>query len=106
MTEPRILALTARRKAANITQKQAAAMAGISLKTYQRIEAGSSDMRLKHYGNLLKGLDITDLDIALDMIDIDATSMKEVTAAARLLPGKARVHFIEMVMAIYQNQDR
>lgn len=103
MTEPRILALTARRKAANVTQEQAAAMAGISLKTYQRIEAGTSDMRLKHYGNLLRHLNVTDLDLALDMMDVGDTSIKEVTAAARLLPGKARVHFIEMVMAIYQD---
>lgn len=101
--EPIILALIARRKAADVTQEQAAAMAGLSLKTYQRIESGTGDIRLKNYIALTRDLNITDLDVALDALGISGTTAWDVAAAARVLSPEARASMVSMIMIIYRD---
>lgn len=101
--EPIILALITRRKAANLTQKEAASMAGLSLKSYQRIEDGTGDIRLNNYLALTRNLGITDLDIALDSIGISGVTPWDVAAAARVLPPEARAALVSMIMITYRD---
>lgn len=100
---PIILALIARRKAAGVTQEEAASMAGLSLKTYQRIENGTGDIRLTNYLSLIRHLKVTDLDIALDTLGIGETTPWDVAAAARVLPPEARAAIVSMIMIIYRD---
>ena len=44
--EPIVMALIERRKRANLSQEKLAASAGMSLKTYQRIERGEADIKM------------------------------------------------------------
>ena len=101
--EPIITALIARRKAAEVTQSEAAVMAGLSLKTYQRVENGTGDMRLKNYSALIKDLKITDLDVALDTMSISNATAWAVAAASRILPAEARAAMVSMIMIIYRD---
>lgn len=102
-SEPIVLALIARRKVANLTQKEAADMAGLSLKSYQRIEDGSGDIRLNNYLALTRNMGITDLDIALDTLGISGSTPWDVAAAARVLPPEARAAMVSMIMIIYRD---
>ncbi len=101
--EPIILALIARRKSAGVTQEEAAGMAGMSLKTYQRIENGTGNIRLKNYLALIRNLKITDLDIALDTLGITGATPWDVAAASRVLPPEARSAMVSMIMIIYRD---
>lgn len=103
MTHPTIKALTKRRIAAEITQEQAAQMAGVSIKTYQRIEAGTSDIKLRNYTALLKGLNTTDLDICLDRLAITTATPWDVAAAARVLPAEARTALVTLIMMLHRH---
>jgi transcriptional regulator with XRE-family HTH domain len=101
--EPIIQALIARRKAAGVNQEEAASMAGLSLKTYQRIENGTADIRLKNYLALIRNLKVTDLDVALDALGIAGATPWDVAAAARVLPPEARAALVSMIMIIYRD---
>ncbi|MCV6004570.1 helix-turn-helix domain-containing protein, partial [Escherichia coli] len=68
--DPIIEALIARRKASGLSREQMANIAGMSVKTYQRIERGESDLKLSQYRSILRSLHLTDLDIALDIRDV------------------------------------
>lgn len=100
---PIITALIARRKAAEKTQEEAASMAGLSLKTYQRIENGTADIRLTNYLALIRGLKVTDLDIALDSLGVSGATPWDVAAASRVLPPEARAALVSMIMIIYRD---
>ncbi|MCE2597178.1 helix-turn-helix domain-containing protein [Motilimonas cestriensis] len=100
-----IQALINRRKVAGYSQEQAADMAGLSLKTYQRIENGTADIRLQNYTSLIRGLKITDLDIVLDTLDVDTTTPWDVAAAARTLPPEARAALLTIIMVLYRSHE-
>lgn len=100
---PIISALIARRKGSGVTQEEAASMAGLSLKTYQRIENGTADIRLTNYLALIRGLKITDLDIALDSLGVSGATPWDVAAASRVLPPEARAAIVSMIMIIYRD---
>jgi transcriptional regulator with XRE-family HTH domain len=97
------MSLTARRLAAEITQEQAARMAGVSLKTYQRIENGTSDIKLRNYTALIKGLNTTDLDLCLDCLGISPATPWDVAAAARVLPPEARTALVTLIMMLHRH---
>ncbi len=101
--EPIMLALIKRRKAAGYSQEQAADMAGLSLKTYQRIESGTADIRLRNYLTLIQKMKLTELDLVLDTLDVDNTTCWDVAAAARVLPADARASLVTMIMMIYRD---
>ncbi|WP_029858498.1 helix-turn-helix transcriptional regulator, partial [Vibrio parahaemolyticus] len=88
--EPLINAIKERREAAGLSQLQTADMIGVSLKTYQRIERGETEMKMSHYRVLVEKLKTTDLDISLDMLGVDKTTPWDVAAAARTLPPEVR----------------
>lgn len=102
--DPLISALKKRREAAGLSQKQVADLIGISLKTYERIERGETDMKMSHYRILVEKLKITDLDISLDMLGIDKTTPWDVAAAARTLPPEVRTVLVSLIMMIYRDK--
>ncbi|MGL1204455.1 helix-turn-helix transcriptional regulator [Vibrio parahaemolyticus] len=98
--EPLIQAIKARREAAGMSQAKAAEMTGVSLKTYQRIENGATELKMSHY-RILK---VTDLDISLDMIGVDKATPWDVAAAARTLPPDVRATLVTLIMMIYRDK--
>ncbi|MGR3172432.1 helix-turn-helix transcriptional regulator [Vibrio vulnificus] len=102
--DPLIEALKQRREAAGLSQAQAADLVGVSLKTFQRIERGETDMKMSHYRMLVEKLKTTDLDISLDMLGIDKTTPWDVAAAARTLPPDVRTVLVSLIMIIYRSR--
>ncbi|MEZ8121031.1 helix-turn-helix transcriptional regulator [Vibrio splendidus] len=102
--EPLINAIKKRREAAGLSQLQTADMIGVSLKTYQRIERGETEMKMSHYRILIEKLKTTDLDISLDMLGVDKTTPWDVAAAARTLPPEVRTVLVSLLMMIYRNK--
>ncbi len=103
--EPLIQAIKARREAAGMSQAKAADMVGVSLKTYQRIENGATELKMSHYRMLLQKLKVTDLDISLDMIGVDKATPWDVAAAARTLPPDVRATLVTLIMMIYRDKN-
>ncbi|MBD6969633.1 transcriptional regulator [Vibrio parahaemolyticus] len=79
-------------------------MAGVSLKTYQRIERGETDLKMSHYRNLIQNLKITDLDVSLDIIGVDMATPWDVAAAARTLPPEVRTVLVTLIMMMYRDK--
>lgn len=102
--EPLINAIKKRREAAGLSQLQIADMIGVSLKTYQRIERGETEMKMSHYRILIEKLKTTDLDISLDMLGVDKTTPWDVAAAARTLPPEVRTVLVSLLMMIYRDK--
>ena len=83
--EPIVEALKVRREMAGLSQQEIADRAGMSKRTYQRIEQGDSDMKFSQYRSILRVLKATDLDISLDMLGLDSITDWDVTTATRVL---------------------
>ncbi len=83
--EPVVMALIERRKQASLSQEKLASLAGMSLKTYQRIERGEADIKMSQYRAITRTLKVTDLDIVLDTLHASHTTDEDVAAASRLL---------------------
>ena len=98
-----VLALIARREANDISPERAAEMAGVSIRTYQRFEAGESSLRLNQYHSLLRNMGVSELDVCLDKLGIDTATPWEVAAAARVLPEQARKALVTMIMSFYRS---
>tara|TARA_Y100001960_G_C14598653_1_gene789529 strand:+ start:125 stop:448 length:324 start_codon:yes stop_codon:yes gene_type:complete len=101
---PLIQAIKRRREASGLSQSQFAAMAGVSLKTYQRIERGETDLKMSHYRSLIQNLKVTDLDISLDMLEVEGATPWDVAAAARTLPPEVRTVLVTLIMMIYRDK--
>ncbi|WP_000119695.1 helix-turn-helix domain-containing protein [Vibrio mimicus] len=104
--EPLIKALKERREAIGYSQEMMADRIGISLKTYQRIEKGDTDMKMSHYRKMVEQLKTTDLDISLDMLGIDRTTPWDVAAAARTLPPEVRTALVSLIMMLYRHSNK
>ncbi|MFW0985587.1 helix-turn-helix transcriptional regulator [Vibrio parahaemolyticus] len=104
--DPLITALKERREAAGLSQKNIAEMIGVTLKTYQRIERGETDLKMSHYRILVEKLKTTDLDISLDMLGVDKTTPWDVAAAARTLPPEVRTALVSMLMILYRSNTK
>ncbi len=102
--DPLIEALRKRREANGMSQEQAAELARVSLKTYQRIERGESDMKMSRYRLLVKAMKLTDLDLALDTLGEEGTTPWDVAAAARTLSPEIRSTLVTFIMMIYRNK--
>ncbi|MFH4853364.1 helix-turn-helix transcriptional regulator [Vibrio diabolicus] len=95
--DPIIEALIARRKASGLSREQMANIAGMSVKTYQRIERGESDLKLSQYRSILRSLHLTDLDIALDIRDVQHVTADDLMAVARLLSPEAQSLLVRLL---------
>ena len=102
MIDPIVKVLTERRKAVHLTRQQMAEIAGMSLKTYQRIERGESDMKLSQYRSIVRALNLTDLDIALDVKQVQPVTSADLSAAARLLSPEAQTMLMRFILQVAQ----
>ncbi|GAB2645035.1 helix-turn-helix transcriptional regulator [Vibrio panuliri] len=100
MIDPIVQVIISRRKLSKLTRQQMADIAGMSLKTYQRIERGESDMKMSQYRSILRTLNLTDLDIALDVKEIQPFTNADLVAAARLLSPEAQALLVRFIMNV------
>jgi len=100
-----IAAVKKRRELAEISQAQAAEMIGLSLKTYQRIENGQTDIKMTHYRRLLKMLNVTELDLCLDVMGVEGATPWDVAAAARTLPPDVRTILVTLIMMLERHRN-
>lgn len=100
--EPIIEALKVRREMAGLSQQEIADLAGMSKRTYQRIEQGDSDMKFSQYRSIIRVLKTTDLDISLDMLGLDTITSWDVATAARVLSPMLRRHFVTLLIELYR----
>ncbi|WP_412497259.1 helix-turn-helix domain-containing protein [Vibrio fluvialis] len=100
------MALKQRRESNGLTQEYIAERIGLSLKTYQRIERGETDMRMSHYRAMVEALQTTDLDISLDMIGMDMATPWDVAAAARVLPPEVRTMLVSLIMMMHRHSHK
>lgn len=105
MLDPISIIIKKRRISLGMTQHDLAEKAGISEKTYQRIEQGSTDMRLTQYRSLIKALHMSDLDVSLDLLEIETTTPWDVAAAARVLLPSTRFHLVKSIMEEWQRKE-
>ncbi|WP_260260432.1 helix-turn-helix domain-containing protein [Vibrio intestinalis] len=105
MIDPIVQAIISRRKSAGLSRVEIANIAGMSLKTYQRIERGESDMKLSQYRSIIRAMKVTDLDIALDIRDTQQVTAEDVTAASRLLSEEAQAMLVKFLFLV-ANKDK
>ncbi|MEF1341329.1 helix-turn-helix transcriptional regulator [Vibrio rotiferianus] len=103
--DPIVEVLIQRRKEQGVSREKMAQAAGMSLKTYQRIERGESDMKLSQYSAILRALQLTDLDVALDIRDIEHVVAEDVLTAARLLSPDAQTLLTKLIFLVHKNSN-
>ncbi|HHF3020329.1 MULTISPECIES: helix-turn-helix transcriptional regulator [Vibrio] len=103
--DPIIEALIARRKASGLSREQMANIAGMSVKTYQRIERGESDLKLSQYRSILRSLHLTDLDIALDIRGVQHVKADDLMAVARLLSPEAQSLLVRLLSLVIEQRN-
>ncbi|HHF3070864.1 TPA: helix-turn-helix domain-containing protein [Vibrio diabolicus] len=103
--DPIIEALIARRKASGLSREQMANIAGMSVKTYQRIERGESDLKLSQYRSILRSLHLTDLDIALDIRDVQHVTADDLMTVARLLSPEAQSLLVRLLSLVIEQRN-
>ncbi|MGU3847123.1 transcriptional regulator, partial [Vibrio diabolicus] len=79
--------------------------AGMSVKTYQRIERGESDLKLSQYRSILRSLHLTDLDIALDIRDVQHVTADDLMAVARLLSPEAQSLLVRLLSLVIEQRN-
>ncbi|EJU9972709.1 helix-turn-helix transcriptional regulator [Vibrio alginolyticus] len=104
--DPIIQALIARRKSNGLSREKMANIAGMSVKTYQRIERGESDLKLSQYRAILRSLHLTDLDIALDVRDVQHVTANDLTAVARLLSPEAQSLLVRLLSLVLEQKNK
>ncbi|WP_318515004.1 helix-turn-helix transcriptional regulator [Photobacterium leiognathi subsp. mandapamensis] len=105
MADPISIIIKNRRIHLGMTQHELAEKAGMSDKTYQRIEQGSTDMRMSQYRTLIKALHMSDLDVSLDLLEIESATAWDVAAAARVLLPSTRFHLVKSIMEEWQRKE-
>lgn len=102
--EPIVDVLIKRRKLAGFSQEKMASIAGMSLKTYQRIERGEADIKLSQYRSIVRSLNLTDLDVVLDTLDVSQVFPADVAAVSRLLSDDARQLLVQLILKVQKDQ--
>ena len=100
--EPIIEAIINRRVANNLSREEVAKIAGLSLRTYARIENGEADMHFSQYRSILRALKISDLDITLDVLNFDNISEIDIFAATRPLSQKSRRLLVKFLLSLIE----
>lgn len=95
-----VIVLRRFRELAGMTRKEMALKTNISIATIQRIESGSTDMKVSQLEAYLKALNITLIDVHLAAQSNDYVTDEELAAAARLLPKKKRDALLRFIRDI------
>ncbi len=88
--DPIVYILRRYRQKRGISQDDMAEKTGISRRTLQRIEAGTTDMKLSHYRSYLKVLGMSDMDVSIALFSHEFVTEKDIAAVARNLPFKVK----------------
>ena len=99
-------ALKLRRLNMDLSQADVAGMAGMSVKTYGRLERGELEMKMSQYRAIVEGLGITDLDVSLDMLNVRTATPWDVAAAARVLLPATRQKMVEAIMSEWRRTEK
>ncbi len=62
-------------------------------------------MKLSQYRAILRALQLTDLDVALDIRDIDHVVAEDVLTAARLLSPDAQTLLTKLIFLVHKNSN-
>ncbi|RTZ17736.1 XRE family transcriptional regulator [Vibrio aquaticus] len=98
--EPIITVIMERRKQAGLSQDKVAKLAGMSTKTYQRIERGESDLKLSQYRAILRSLGMTHLDVAMDELSVRKIESDDLISAVRLLDKESKLLLIRFILQL------
>lgn len=96
--------LCIRRKEYGLSREQVSQMAGMSVKTYQRIERGESDLKLSQYRAILRSLNLTDLDISLDIREVEHVTENDLVTIARLLSPEAQALLVRLLSLVFKER--
>lgn len=99
-----VIAIEKRRKKEGLSKADIADIAGMSTRTYERIESGEADMHFSQYRAILRALKCSDLDISLDMLCIDDVTDYDVLAATRLLSSASRKLLVKLLFSIKEQE--
>ncbi|EJG0985364.1 helix-turn-helix transcriptional regulator [Vibrio parahaemolyticus] len=102
--DPIVEALIIRRKEHGLSREQMANIAGMSVKTYQRIERGESDLKLSQYRSILRSLNLTDLDIALDIRGIEHVTAEDLVTVSRMLSPEAQSLLVRLLSLVLEQR--
>ncbi|AEX24828.1 MULTISPECIES: helix-turn-helix domain-containing protein [Vibrio] len=102
--DPIIEALIKRRKEMGFSREQIAKMAGMSVKTYQRIERGESDLKLSQYRSILRSMQLTDLDLSLDVRGVEHVTEQDLASIARLLSPEAQSLLVRLLSLVLEQR--
>lgn len=79
-------------------------MAGMSVKTYQRIERGESDLKLSQYRSILRSMQLTDLDLSLDVRGVEHVTEQDLASIARLLSPEAQSLLVRLLSLVLEQR--
>ena len=99
-------ALKLRRINMDLSQADVANLAGMSVKTYGRLERGELEMKMNQYRAIVEGLGITDLDVSLDLLNVRTATPWDVAAAARVLLPATRQKMVEAIMSEWRRTEK
>ena len=105
LMEPIITVIMERRKQAGLSQEKVAKLAGMSTKTYQRIERGESDLKLSQYRAILRTLNMTHLDVAMDELSVRKVESDDLVSAVRLLDKESKLLLIRFILQISKGKN-
>ena len=93
-----MLVIKRRRERDQLTQMAIAKAIGVSRRHYVRCESGKAELKLSQFVNAMKFLNITYLDLALDLLNLTPVTACDVAAAARTLSSAARRSLVDFMM--------
>lgn len=99
-----MVAIKRRRERNQLTQDDVARGIGVSRRHYVQCESGKAELRLSQFVAALRYLDMTYLDLAMDLIRLEPVTAWDVAAAARTLSVSARRSLIEFLMRNYDDK--
>ncbi|EHZ7344573.1 helix-turn-helix transcriptional regulator [Vibrio vulnificus] len=99
-------ALKRKREREQLTQDDVAREIGVSRRHYVRCESGKAELRLSQFVAVMRYLNMSVLDLALDVIGMESVSSADVSAAARTLSVSARRALVDFLMKNYDDKKK
>ncbi|MUK91554.1 helix-turn-helix domain-containing protein [Aliivibrio fischeri] len=102
--DPIVLYLIQERLRNRMTQKTIAELAGIKLRTYQRIEQGQTEMTINEASRICEIYGITWLDVAYGESDRRHIDTSDISAALKHLSPRLRLATFNFIKVIIEDQ--
>ncbi|MEZ8723138.1 helix-turn-helix domain-containing protein [Vibrio pomeroyi] len=101
-----MVAIKRRRERDQLTQMEVAREIGVSRRHYVRCESGQAELKLSQFVAAMKFLNITSMDLALDLLNLAPVTAWDVAAAARTLTAASRKSLVEFLMRNYEDNKK